>query len=408
MKKTPSSMRPHIGIFGRRNAGKSQLINAMTGQDLAIVSDTPGTTTDPVGKAMEILPLGPVFIVDTAGLDDEGELGTKRIERSYRVLGHTDLIVLVAEPDRFGSIERAFIERMLAKDEKMIVVFSKMDINEKNKESEEFLHSHKIPYIYTSSQTGENIRKLRYKLARMIPEVISSDIILRDLIGKNDIVIHVIPIDSAAPKGRIILPQEQALRDTLDAGGISVCIQTDELKETLNVLKRDPALVVTDSQAIGDVDSIVPGHIKVTTYSILFSRLKGDLVKFVEGLRVIDELQDNDEIIIAEACTHHTQADDIGRYKIPAWLEEFTGKKLKFTVNAGKMLHKDISNAKLIVQCGGCMVNRKEILNRIESAEESDIPITNYGIIISHMHNALERTLAPFEEAGSIYRDIVK
>lgn len=407
MKKVPSSMRPHIGIFGKRNAGKSFLINALTGQDTAIVSETPGTTTDPVGKAMEILPLGPVFIVDTAGLDDTGELGKKRIERSLRVLGHTDLIILVSGPESFDDSDRAFIENMKKQNEQMLVVFSKSDIETKSIETEQYLKKINIEYMYVSSKTGNNIDKLRLKIADMIPEILSSDVILRDMIENDDIVIHVIPIDSAAPKGRIILPQEQALRDTLDAKGISVVVQTQQLEEALKSLKRKPALVVTDSQAIEAVAKTVPDDILLTTYSILFSRLKGDLVEYVKGLRAVGSLYDGDTVFIAEACTHHAQPDDIGRVKIPRWLNAFTGKQLNFIVNPGKMIHKELGNAKLIVHCGGCMINRKEVLSRINEAENRHIPITNYGILISHIHGALERTIRMFPDAYSLYRDIL-
>lgn len=404
MKNVPVSMRPHIGIFGRRNAGKSSLINALTGQDTAIVSDIAGTTTDPVGKAMEILPLGPVFIVDTAGLDDAGELGEKRVKKSLEVLGNSDLIVLTAVPSEFSSIEKAFIEKMLDKGEKILTVFTKSDIETPVSENEEYLNRKKIPFMYISSAENKNIRELREKMAAMIPEIITSDIILRDMIAKDDIVIHVMPIDSAAPKGRIILPQEQALRDTLDANSIAMVVQTNELEAALKSLNRKPALVITDSQAIEAVDRITPGDIPVTTYSIVFSRLKGDLTEFVRGLKAIAELEDNDKIFIAEACTHHSQPDDIGRYKIPKWLQAYTGRKLEFTMNPGKMIHRDMEQHKLIIHCGGCMVNRKEVLSRIDKASEKRIPITNYGIIISHMHNALERTLSPFPEALAVYR----
>ncbi len=407
MKKMPSSMRPHIGIFGKRNSGKSSLINALTGQDTAIVSEIPGTTTDPVGKAMEILPLGPVYIVDTAGLDDSGELGKKRIKSSLRVLGHSDLIILVSTPDEFKIVEKDFIERIMKKDEKILIVFSKSDIESSIEINEEYLNELKIPYIYVSSKTKSNISELRLKIAEMIPEIITSDIILRDMVTKNDIVVHVIPIDSAAPKGRIILPQEQALRDSLDAYTISICVQTEQLADALDSLNREPALVVTDSQAIEAVAKIVPENINLTTYSILFSRLKGELDEFVKGLAVLRLLKDNDKIFIAEACTHHSQEDDIGRVKIPKWLTAFTGKKLEFIINPGKMIHKDISESKLIIHCGGCMINRKEVLNRIDKAKFSSIPITNYGVLISHIHNALLRTIKMFPSSYKIYKGIL-
>jgi len=406
MKKELVSMRPHIGIFGRRNAGKSSLINALTGQNAAIVSETPGTTTDPVGRAMEILPLGPVFIVDTAGLDDFGELGEKRVKKSMEVLGRTDLIILVSSSESFGDIEREFAERIEKTGEKILVVFSKSDIEIRSSFNNEYLKMKNIPYIYVSSRTKENISELRNKLAEMLPEVITSDVILRDLVGKDDIVVQVIPIDSAAPKGRVILPQEQALRDALDSHSISVVVQTGELASALKILNKKPSLVVTDSQAIEEVGNITPENIPLTTYSILFSRLKGDLNIFVKGLSVLNDLKDGDKIFIAEACTHHPQPDDIGRYKLPKWIEGYTGKKLEFIVNPGKMIHQDMSDAKLIIHCGGCMINRKEVLQRISAADEKMIPITNYGVIISHIHNQLRRTIRMFPETYRTYKEM--
>ena len=407
MKKTPNSMRPHIGIFGKRNVGKSSLINALTGQKTAIVSNIPGTTTDPVGRAMEILPLGPVFIMDTAGLDDIGELGSKRVEKTMEVLDHSDLIVLVILSSEFSDIERNFIEKVLKENKKMLIVFSKSDIENPIKDNEKYLKYKKIPFLYVSAIKGNNIGILRETMAKMIPEIISSDIIIRDMLGKDDIVIHVMPIDSAAPKGRIILPQEQALRDSLDSRAISLVVQTDELPSALKSLNRKPKLVITDSQAIESVNKYTPKDITVTTYSIVFSRLKGDLKIFVEGLRAIKELKDNDTIFMAEACTHHSQHDDIGRYKIPKWLQDFTGKKLNFVMNPGRMIHKDMSDAKLIIHSGGCMINRQEVLTRIDKANNKSIPITNYGVIISHIHGVLQRTLKPFPEVYKLYKDIV-
>lgn len=406
MKKELISMRPHIGIFGKRNAGKSSLINALTGQNTAIVSDTPGTTTDPVGRAMEILPLGPVFIVDTAGLDDMGELGEKRVKKSMEVLGRTDLIILVTTSDTFGSIDTDFIDKMKEKNEKILVVFSKSDKLSEDEGQQAFLRERGVPFICVSSLNGSNIINLREKIAEMLPEVIASDIILRDLVSKDDITVQVIPIDSAAPKGRVILPQEQALRDALDAHAISVVVQTDELASALSLLKKRPALVVTDSQAIDEVGKTTPEDVPLTTYSILFSRLKGDLNIFVRGLSVLNELKDGDTIFIAEACTHHPQPDDIGRYKLPKWIEGYTGKKLQFIVNPGKMIHKEMEGAKLIIHCGGCMINRKEVMSRITSAHEKSIPITNYGVIISHIHNQLRRTIKMFPDTYEIYKEM--
>ncbi|MDD3804054.1 MAG: [FeFe] hydrogenase H-cluster maturation GTPase HydF [bacterium] len=406
MKKELVSMRVHIGIFGKRNAGKSSLINALTGQNTAIVSETPGTTTDPVGRAMEILPLGPVFIVDTAGLDDSGELGEKRVKKSLEVLGRTDLIILVCAAGDFSKIDKDFIESMRKKNEKMLVVFSKIDENRSDEGDEAWLKERKLDFIRVSSKTGENIHALREKIAKILPEVITSDVIIRDIVSKDDICVQVIPIDSSAPKGRVILPQEQVLRDCLDANSISVVVQTTELDSALRALARKPKLVITDSQAIEDVARIVPMDIDITTYSIVFSRLKGDLKEYVKGLKVLKELEDGDTIFIAEACTHHSQADDIGRVKLPRWIENYTGKKLNFVMNPGQMIHKDLQNAKLVILCGSCMVNRKEVLCRIDTAKSYDIPVTNYGIIISHIHGALGRTIRVFEDVYKLYQEI--
>lgn len=405
MKKVPVSMRPHIGIFGKRNVGKSSLINALTGQQTAIVSSVAGTTTDPVGKAMEILPLGPVYILDTAGIDDSGDLGEKRIKKTLATLKRTDLILFVTTYDEFDESDISF----LSGKDNLLVVFNKYDIGsdmEKIEEAEAYLREKGVDYLAVSAKTGYNITELRLKIASKVPEVISSDLILSDLLKPDSIVIHVIPIDSAAPKGRIILPQEQALRETLDNHAVSICIQPEELEKCFNLLKERPHLVVTDSQAIEYVDRQTPDDVLLTTYSILFSRLKGELTHFVKGLSVLTELQDGDRILIAEACTHHSQPDDIGRVKIPQWLNIFTKKELSYVINPGKMIHQDLSGIKLIIQCGGCMINRKEMLSRIETAIEKNIPITNYGILISHMHGSLKRTIRPFPESYEIYRQV--
>ena len=406
-------MRPHIGIFGVRNSGKSSLINAITEQNISIVSETPGTTTDPVGKAMEILPLGPVYILDTAGFDDTGYLGNKRTEKSLKTLRKTDLIVLVTTIDSFHHTEKIFIESYFLKstvNRKLLVVFNKHDLpysEEKKQHAEIYLNNLKIDYVYASAKTGENIPELRVKLSLMIPEVITNESIINDLLSPQDIVLQIIPIDSSAPKGRIILPQERVLREALDNHSLSICIQPQEIDHVLSLLKKKPDLVITDSQAIKYVAEHIPNDILLTTYSILFSRLKGELLHTVEAISTIAKLQDNDIILIAEACTHHSQSDDIGKVKIPRWLQEYTGKDLKFVVNQGKMFTQTLEDVKLIVHCGGCMINRKEMLARIDIADRHSIPITNYGILISHMHNTLQRTIKPFPDAYSLYKEII-
>jgi [FeFe] hydrogenase H-cluster maturation GTPase HydF len=402
MKKTPVSMRPHIGIFGKRNVGKSSLINALTGQQTAIVSPVAGTTTDPVGKAMEILPLGPVFILDTAGLDDSGTLGTLRIKKTLAALKRTDLILLITTYNDFDEQDKEFI-----RDKKnTLVIINKSDLTgneDKRERVEKYLRDNDLDFLSVSSKTGEMIPELRLLIAAKVPETITSDIILRDLFEPEDLIIHIIPIDSAAPKGRIILPQEQVLRECLDHHSVSICIQPEELPQTLNLLNTKPRLVITDSQAIGYVAGETPEEIMLTTYSILFSRLKGELSLFVEGLKALKDLESGDKILIAEACTHHSQPDDIGRVKIPKWLNDYTGKELQYIINPGKMLHQDLKGIKLIVHCGGCMINRKEMLSRIQTAEEKGIPVTNYGVLISHIHQTLKRTIKPFPESYERY-----
>lgn len=399
-------MRPNIGIFGKRNVGKSSLINALTGQELAIVSEFAGTTTDPVGKAMEILPLGPVFILDTAGLDDIGDLGAKRVEKTYTVLRRTDLALHVTTYNDFDQTDKDFLKR----EKNVIVVFNKSDLAYSETavtNAVDYLKRQSIDYISVSAMTGSNIAQLRIMITARVPEIISSKAVITDLIKSDDIVLQVMPIDSSAPKGRIILPQEQVLREALDNHAISICIQPEEILQTLQSLKQKPRLAITDSQVIERVTDIIPDDIMLTTYSILFSRLKGNLNTFISGLEAISRLRENDRVMIAEACTHHRQSDDIGTIKIPRWLQDYTGKKLNFLVNAGKILHQDLREVKLIIHCGGCMINKKEMLSRMELANDIEIPITNYGVLIAHMHDSLRRTLQPFPESYNTYKRMV-
>ena len=386
---TPMAERIHIGIFGRRNAGKSSIINAMTGQDLAIVSDVAGTTTDPVLKAMELLPLGPVVIIDTPGLDDEGELGKLRVQKAYQVLNKTDIAVVVID----GSVGRtaadeAILERIREKKIPYIIVKNKSDLQAAEKDAEN--------EISVSAKTGENIYALKERIAALVPSEDMTRKIVGDLLEPNDLAILVVPIDSAAPKGRLILPQQQTIRDILEAGAVSVVTRDFELKETLASLGKKPRLVITDSQIFGKVSKEVPADIQLTSFSILMARYKGDLEPNVKGARALEQLQDGDTVLISEGCTHHRQCEDIGTVKLPRWIREHTGKELRFEFTSGTEFPLDLSPYKLIVHCGGCMLNEREMKYRLKCVEDQGVPMTNYGISIAYINGILERSLAPF------------
>lgn len=381
--------RIHIGIFGRRNAGKSSIINAMTGQNLAIVSDVAGTTTDPVLKAMELLPLGPVVIIDTPGLDDEGELGKLRVQKAYQVLNKTDIAVVVID----GSVGRtaadaAILERIRGKNIPYIIVKNKSDLQaaEQDEENE----------ISVSAKTGQNIYELKERITALVPKEDMTRKIVGDLLEPNDLAVLVVPIDSAAPKGRLILPQQQTIRDILEAGAVSVVTRDHELKETLASIGRKPRLVITDSQIFGRVSKEVPADIQLTSFSILMARYKGDLEPNVKGARALEQLQDGDTVLISEGCTHHRQCEDIGTVKLPRWIREHTGKDLQFAFTSGAEFPLDLSPYQLIVHCGGCMLNEREMKYRLKCAEDQGIPMTNYGICIAYINGILERSLAPF------------
>ncbi len=386
---TPMAERIHIGIFGRRNAGKSSIINAMTGQNLAIVSDVAGTTTDPVLKAMELLPLGPVVIIDTPGLDDEGELGKLRVQKAYQVLNKTDIAVVVID----GSVGRtaadaAILERIREKNIPYIIVKNKSDLQaaEQDEENE----------ISVSAKTGQNIYELKERITALVPKEDMTRKIVGDLLEPNDLAVLVVPIDSAAPKGRLILPQQQTIRDILEAGAVSVVTRDHELKETLASIGRKPRLVITDSQIFGRVSKEVPADIQLTSFSILMARYKGDLEPNVKGARALEQLQDGDTVLISEGCTHHRQCEDIGTVKLPRWIREHTGKDLQFAFTSGTEFPLDLSPYKLIVHCGGCMLNEREMKYRLKCAEDQGIPMTNYGICIAYINGILERSLVPF------------
>ncbi len=401
----PSADRTHIGIFGKRNAGKSSIINAITSQNLAIVSDIKGTTTDPVQKAMELLPLGPVVLIDTPGLDDEGELGALRIQKAYQVLNKTDIAVLVVD---YGTGITAEDQKILDKirDKRIpyVVVFNKSDLyrNQQNTDTvkEKEISETVSPQncIAVSAVTGEKIWELKELIAKQIPSCHAEKHIVADLIQPNDFVVLVIPIDSAAPKGRLILPQQQTIRDILEAGATAIAVRETELPETLARLGTKPSLVITDSQAFEKVAADVPENIPLTSFSILFARYKGNLKTVVQGAAVLDTLQDGDNILICEGCTHHRQCEDIGTVKLPGWIRKHTGKELHFAFTSGTEFPVDLSKYRLVIHCGGCTLNEREMKYRMQCAIDQGIPMTNYGTAIAHMHGILNRSIEPFPE----------
>lgn len=390
----PTSNRIHIGIFGKRNAGKSSVINAITGQNIAIVSDIKGTTTDPVYKSMELLPLGPVVIIDTPGLDDFGELGELRIKKTIQVLNKTDIAILIVDClTGISNIEKKIIKNFREKNIPYIIVMNKSDLFNDEKNSE---------FIYVSAKTKEGIDNLKNIIAKTIPENKNNFPIISDMLNPLDIVLLVIPIDSAAPKGRIILPQQQTIRDILDVNAISIIIKETEISHTLKNLSKKPKMVICDSQIFGKVSKDIPKDILLTSFSILFARHKGNLTELVKGATAVETLDNNDFILISEGCTHHRQCGDIGTQKIPKWLSEHTGKNFNIETSSGTEYPEDLSKYKLIIHCGGCMLNEREMKYRIENAVKQGIPIVNYGIFIAYVHGILKRSLEPFPEVLEI------
>lgn len=382
---TPNSERIHIGFFGRRNAGKSSVVNAVTNQQMSVVSSILGTTTDPVTKAMELLPLGPVLIIDTPGFDDNSELGEQRIARTKEILRRTDIAVLVVD-STIGKQDTDYELIKIFKERKVpyIVAYNKSDL------TGEQLYSDGLA---VSARKMTNIYKLKEAIAKLV-KLDAPSTICGDLINKGDLVVLVIPIDSSAPKGRIILPQQQVLRDVLDKGAAAVCVQDIELESTLKKLSQKPSLVITDSQAFESVSKIVPDDIMLTSFSILMARYKGFLKTAVRGAWMLDELEDGDKILIAEGCTHHRQCEDIGTVKLPKWIRKHTGKELVFETSSGNSFPQDITEYRLIVHCGGCMLNEREMQSRRELADSAGVPFTNYGTVIAYMNGILKRSLA--------------
>lgn len=392
---TPKSDRIHMGIFGKRNAGKSSIINAITSQNLAVVSKVKGTTTDPVQKAMELLPLGPVMIIDTPGIDDEGELGKMRVEKSYQVLNKTDIALLVVDGNvGLTQCDKDLIEEIKKRKLPYLIILNKSD---------EVCNRYDIENsIWVSAETKENIWELKERISKLVPNENMTLKIIGDLLDPEDIVVLVVPIDSAAPKGRLILPQQQTIRDVLEAGAISVVTRDTELSQTLKALGKKPKIVVTDSQAFGKVKNDVPEDILLTSFSILFARYKGDLAEQIKAVKAIDSLKDGDYVLISEGCSHHRQCDDIGTVKIPRWLKEHSGKKINYEFSSGTEFPRDLSKYKAVIHCGGCTLNEKEMKHRIAVAKEQNVPITNYGIFIAYTQGILKRSLQAFPEIAKI------
>ena len=401
MNQTPASERVHVSFFGKRNAGKSSIINAVTGQDLAIVSSVMGTTTDPVYKTMELLPLGPVMVIDTPGIDDEGELGALRVRKSYQVLNKTDIAILVIDSTAGkGEEELELIHRFHKKGIPYLIVYNKIDLLSTEK-IKDLAMSVRAGEVLVSASDGMNIQELKEKIASLKPEDTHKYPLIQDLIEPLDLVILVVPIDKAAPKGRLILPQQQTIRDILERGALSLVVRDTELKSTLDHFLAQgvcPKLVVTDSQAFARVSKAVPENITLTSFSILFSRYKGELEIQLKGVAALSSIEDGDRILIAEGCTHHRQCGDIGTCKMPEWIRNYTGKKPVFEFTSGTEFPDDVSSYEMVVHCGGCMLNEREMKYRIACCQDQGVPITNYGILIAQVTGILKRSLGPFPE----------
>ena len=390
-----SGERIHIGFFGRRNAGKSSVVNAITGQELSVVSEVKGTTTDPVKKAMELLPLGPVVIIDTPGLDDEGMLGEKRVQKAKQILGQTDIAVLVADATiGLSKLDEELIVLLKERKVPYVVLYNKADLLKERGSCGE-------NELYISALTKEGISALKEKLGTFALNAKSRKMLISDLIEAGDMVVLVTPIDEAAPKGRLILPQQLTVRDILDAHGIVVTCQDTELKQTLQNLGKKPKFVITDSQVFGKVSNDTPEDVMLTSFSVLMARYKGDLETLVKGAATLSLLKDGDKVLISEGCTHHRQCNDIGTVKLPKWVEEFTGIKPEVHFTSGGEFPQDkeqLARYALVIHCGGCTLNEAEMKHRISLCKEADVPIVNYGIAIAHMHGILKRSIMPFEE----------
>jgi len=404
MKNTPKGFRLHIGLFGRRNVGKSSLLNALTRQVVSIVSDVAGTTTDPVEKPMELLPIGPVLFIDTAGIDDVGALGEMRVQRTRQVFDRTDVGVIVTVAGDWSDFEETILTELMDRKIPIIVVFNKMDIATPDAGQTARLKDLKIACVEASAARGEGVIDLREALVRCAPEeFINAPVIVGDLVPAGELAILVIPIDLEAPKGRLILPQVQSIRDILDNDAYCMVVKERELRDAIERLKRPPVLVVTDSQAFLKVAADTPTDVPMTSFSILFARFKGDLVEFVRGAMAIDNLKPGDRVLMCESCSHHPIGEDIGRVKLPRWLRQYVGGKLEFTHVQGHDFPDDLNSYKLVVHCGACMWNRREVLSRVLRCQQVGVPITNYGLAIAFSLGIFERALKPFPAALEVY-----
>ncbi|RQW86983.1 MAG: [FeFe] hydrogenase H-cluster maturation GTPase HydF [Geobacter sp.] len=407
MRNTPKGFRLHIGLFGRRNVGKSSLLNALTRQTVSIVSDIAGTTTDPVEKPMELLPIGAVLFIDTAGIDDVGALGEMRVQKTKQVFDRTDVGIIVTVAGDWGDFEEAILTELRERKIPVIVVFNKTDVARVDSAQEARLKELKIPCVETSAARGEGVLDLREALVTAAPEeFINAPAIIGDLVPAGELVVLVIPIDLEAPKGRLILPQVQSIRDILDSDAYCLVVKERELRDALDRLKRPPALVVTDSQAFLKVAGDTPDDVLMTSFSILFARFKGDLVEFVRGALAIENLVPGDKVLICESCSHHPIGEDIGRVKLPRWLRQYVGGKLDFTHVQGHDFPDDLSSYKLAVHCGACMWNRREVLSRIIRCQQVGVPITNYGLAIAYSLGIFARALRPFPGALEAYQNL--
>jgi len=405
----PKSFRLHIGLFGRRNVGKSSLLNAITRQNVSIVSEFAGTTTDPVEKPMELLPLGPVLFIDTAGIDDVGALGALRVQKTRQVFDRTDLGVLVAEAGEWGGYEDGILEELQARKTPVVVVFNKTDLADPPEEVLVRLRDWKTPCVWTAAHRGEGILDFRQALLDNAPdEFVNNPSIVGDLVGAGELAVLVVPIDKEAPKGRLIMPQVQSIRDLLDSDAYCMVVKERELRSALERLKRPPKLVVTDSQAFLKVAGDTPRDVPLTSFSILFARFRGDLPAQVEGTMAIDALEAGDRILVAEHCSHHPIGEDIGRVKIPRWLTQYVGGKLAFEHVQGHDFPDDVSPYKLVIHCGACTANRREMLSRILKCRQAGVPITNYGLTIAYSLGILDRALEPFPAALDVYRNALE
>lgn len=390
-----SSERIHIGFFGLRNAGKSSLVNAVTGQELSLVSDFAGTTTDPVKKAMELLPLGPVVIVDTPGIDDEGELGEMRVKRTRQALSYVNIAVLVTDREKPSLLENELIGLFKEREIPYIIAHNKADLLEETPDCPD-------NEIYVSAKDKQNIYELKEMIGRLSKDCTEEKVIVSDLLEKGETAVLVIPIDAAAPKGRLILPQQQTIRDILEKGGLVTVCRDTELKQALSSLSEKPKIVITDSQAFGRVSRDTPEDILLTSFSILFARYKGDLEEAVRGAARLKDLKDGDKVLISEGCTHHRQCGDIGTVKLPKWVREYTGKNIEFSFTSGGEFPDDPSEYALVIHCGGCMLNEREMKSRIGRCKAAGVPVTNYGIAIAELHGILKRSLSPFPDIMKI------